>query len=387
MAEKAGEVFIEVTARIDALERQLAAAKTVAAKEGGKSGFDFGAKFGEQAKGVVGTLAGPMMAAGLAKAAASVLRSDKSMPDAILDGLKTIPFVGAFADLGSAIYDATFGAADKAAEDLIKRQADARSSKQRAAADAEKEFATGQAAAGELVLERERLKLTDDLNAAKRSGDEAAVARAEYELKLRQQEFELALRIANGITDIELNALLKLNAEKKRQYAQERDLRLQQIDEQAAKQRAADSEKAQREAAAIEKSKVAAEDDVRRARLRNREAAAAAAGDTDAVRQIAREREALERQIERERALRDAASEEERDAIRERFTLEEQTAKLRERTEDAAMRASRQMGTAQTALGSFTFDPYPPQQQKTIQERTANATERMAQALGTFGVF
>lgn len=235
MAEKGGEVYIDITAKLDGLDKGLAAARNNVQTQGGKLGYDFGGKFSEQARGVVGTIAGPMMAAGLAKAAASVLRSDKSLPDAILDGLKTIPFVGAFVDLGSAIYDATFGAADKAAEDLLAKQNSAREGMRRVAGERGKEERDAASATTALMRERERLKVTNQIAQTKLRGDEAEAARMEAARVKDEQDTELAFRMAEGISDMELNALLALNREKQRAAALDLEQRLKVIAEAAEK--------------------------------------------------------------------------------------------------------------------------------------------------------
>jgi len=392
MAEKGGEVYIDVTAKLDGLEKGLQSARTTAQTQGAKLGYDFGGKFSEQARGVVGTIAGPMMAAGLAKAAASVLRSDKSIPDAILDGLKTIPFVGAFADLGSAIYDATFGAADRAAEDLLKAQNAARDGMRRIAGEREKEAQGAAASTTALMRERERLEVTNEIATVRARGDEAAAARMEAARVKDEQDAELAFRMAEGISDLELNALLDLNREKQRAAAIELETKLRAIAEAAEKERLAAEEKARNEAEAAEKQRQLreertrqAETDVRLLRLRIREEQAAADGQTDAAREIAAERERVERAAAREKALRDAMTEEERRAIEERYALEEELATVQAQRADAERAGQNRTGTANTALGSFTFDAYPKEQQKSVQERTANATEKVAASIATIG--
>ena len=265
MSTAAGEVYIDITARLADMEKKLKEAEDAAAKSGEKSGkkfkdefgekvkapspaiagagakagYDFGDKFGEQAKGVMGALAGPMIAATLAKAVAGVLRSDKSMPDAVLDAVKTIPFVGAFADLGSAIYDATFGAADKAADDLVAIQMATRGSNAEVAGIVQKEETAAQDSAAAMVFDTARLKLANELISVRASGDKRALANAEYAQMYAQQELELGIKIAQDISQVELNALLKLNAEKQRAAAAERDQKLKDIDDAEKKAAAA----------------------------------------------------------------------------------------------------------------------------------------------------
>ena len=393
MATKGGEVYIDITARLDALEKGMAAAKTTAVKEGGKAGFDFGAKFGEQAKGVVGTIAGPMMAAGLAKAAANVLRSDKSMPDAILDGLKTIPFVGAFADLGSAIYDATFGAADKAADDLVKAAEGARASllADRARMSAAEGAADANAAA--LIFERRRLEIANEIIDVRTTGDERAIANKQYEIAIEQLNFDTTLKHVGEISDAEINALNAVNAEKKRSLLAERDAALRAIDERQAKERAAadekarrDREQAEREEKQREDRRRAAVDELEAAKLRLAEQRALAAGDAEGARRAASDMQRGELRAQREKALRDAATQAERDAIAQRYAIEEELLGIREKQAAAESMAANRTGTASTALGSFVFDAYPPQDQKAIQTRIAIATEKFAGQMVAIGI-
>lgn len=377
MSVNAGEVYIDVGARLDKLDAGLGQAKTKAVESAKGIGIDFGAKFSEQAKGVIGQLAGPMIGAQLAKGIASVLRSESDMPTAILDALKQIPFVGAFADLGSAVYEATFGAADKAAADLITKQQAARDSVLRGRGEARKEEAAGEAAAGAATIEAERLRTQQELNDIRARGDAKAIADAEYKLKLDQLDLELQLKLAaEDVSDVELNALLKLNAEKRKLYAQERDQRIRDAASVAEKERESAERQAQQERERSEQRRQSAEDALRRARITREEA-----GKDDDT-QLRRRMRALDM----ERDLREAASEEEKNAIRERYALEEETAGIKARAAAAAGQ-SFAAGSAQTALGTFTFDPYPPATQRALDERMAKATEEVAKLIKESGGF
>lgn len=385
MAEKGGEVYIDITAKLDGLDKGLAAAKTTAVQQGGKLGYDFGGKFSEQARGVVGTIAGPMMAAGLAKAAAGVLRSDKALPDAILEGLKTIPFVGAFVDLGSAIYDATFGAADKAAEDLIAKQNAARESNRQVALRRQQEQNAADAATSALMIEAEKLKMANELNSVRQTGDAEAIARKERQLVKDNLDYELQLRMAAGISDAELNALVDVNREKLKDAEADLQIKLANIEKEKQAKAQALAEQRKKEQEQIDKQRETAETSVRMLRLRIREEQAAARGNTEEARKVADERERAERAVQKEKALRDALSNDEKAAIEERFALEQELADVQAQRADAQSRDTARVTTASTALGSFTFDAYPAADQRKVQERTANATERMATAIVAVG--
>jgi hypothetical protein len=396
LSASAGEAYVDIVARLDALEQGLSKAKAVSVKSGEEAGKGFGIKWGEkfteQSKGIIGQLAGPMIAAQLAKAAAGVLRSDKSLPDAILDGLKTIPFVGAFADLGSAIYEATFGAADKAAEELAKKEDAARAKRLEAAAAAAKEEQGQQKNAAGMTYERRSVEIANELNRVRAKGDAEAIARAEYEAKITEQDLATQRAIAEGISDLELNALLKLNQEKRKGFAEERDAKLATIAEEAAKAEEArakeiqaTTDKAQKEQDALYERARAADELAERARIERDYTVAAAKGGEEGARKAADERDRALRAMEKEAALQAAQSDAEREAIEERFALEQETADLKARSVKATEQASRSASSASTALGSFTFDPYPAAEQKRIQQEIADNTKRMAENASSGG--
>ena len=387
----AGTVSVEITADMAKLDAGLNAARSSAVKAGEQTGSAFSQQFtktwGDQSKALIGQFIGPMMAAQAAKAISSYLRSDKSTPEALRDALTQIPFVGAFVDLGAAIYDATFGAADKAAADLVAKQDAARASVLSARGMAAAEEARAGAAADVLRLELQRMELERDLQATRSAGDDASIVKAETALKLRQMQLDLELAIGKGITDVELNALLKLNAEKRRVLAVEEADKLRAIETRTAKEAEAAAKTAQAERDRIAERERTAEDGLRIARDELAIQTATSRGDMDAARELTEERERQSRIVARDKALRDAATETERRAIRERFDIEEQTNELRQRAEAAAQRAANATGTAQTALGAFTFDAYPDTDKRRNDERLVKATETMANRLELQGIF
>jgi len=396
LSSSAGEAYVDIVARLDALEQGLTKAKAASVKSGEEAGKGFGIKWGEkfteQSKGIIGQLAGPMIAAQLAKAAAGVLRSDKSLPDAILDGLKTIPFVGAFADLGSAIYDATFGAADKAAEDLASKEDAERQKRLDAAAARAKEEQGQQKNAAGMTYERRSVEIANELNRVRAKGDAEAIARAEYESKITEQDLATQRAIAEGISDLELNALLKLNQEKRKGWTEERDAKLETIAEEAAKAEEArakeiqaTTDKAQKEQDALYERARAADELVERARIERDYTLAAAQGGEEAERKAADARDRALRALEKEAALRATQSDAERESVEERFALEQEAADMKARSMKATEQATRSASSASTALGSFTFDPYPAAEQKRVQQEIAENTKRMAENMATGG--
>jgi hypothetical protein len=389
MATTAGEVVVDITANLGPLDAGLAKAKEAAVKTGEDAGkgfsYKFGDKFNEQAKGVIGALAGPMIASQLAKSAAAVLRSDKAIPDAILDGVKTIPWAGAFADLGSAIYDKTIGASDKVKADLQRRQqnADTQELEQLAAQDKARADAEERARATD--FNRERLATENDLIYLRSQGDQTAIANAEYQLKLAQNDAEFQRDAAKITNDTEMNALLQLNREKRYGWYEEREAKLKTIAdakdaELDAMEKTADEKmKAnQKEVDAIYDRAVAADKEVEKAKAARDLAAAEKSGNAQQIKEAQEAQDKLLRGIEKEKALKEAQSDSERSAIEERFSLEEETAKLKTNAAEAVAQSVDRSMSSNTALGSFTFDAYPQSEQKRVQEEIAANTRTMA---------
>ena len=311
------------------------------AKGGEKSGFSFGDSFQKKTLGMIRNFAGPMIASTLANTVADIIRSDKSMPEAILDGIKTIPFIGAFANLGQAIYEATFGASDKAAQDLIDQQSAARADRLAAVAEQNKEERAAADRTGELMLERRRLEIEREFQAVKAQGDEEATARAEFQRLMDQQNLDLELRLAQGIGDAELNALLKVNEQKQLLLEDELLARLDAVQKEKDAKQASEAEKAAREAERI--AEVEAKEAERIARLAEKE--------IEAAQRVAKERARFE-----EERLKDLVKVED-----ERIAA--QTAGL---------------GSQQTALGSFRFDAYPATEKRKNDEKMVMALEKIS---------
>ena len=290
------------------------------AKGGEKSGFSFGDSFQKKTLGMIRNFAGPMIASTLANTVADIIRSDKSMPEAILDGIKTIPFIGAFANLGQAIYEATFGASDKAAQDLIDQQSAARADRLAAVAEQNKEERAAADRTGGLMLERRRLEIEREFQAVKAQGDEQATARAEFQRLMDQQNLDLELRLAQGIGDAELNALLKVNEQKQLLLEDELLARLAAVQKEKDAKQASESEKA-------------ADDAVREAQ------------------RVAKERTRFE---------------------------EERLKDLLKVEEDRIAAQTAGLGSQQTALGSFRFDAYPATEKRKNDEKMVMALEKIS---------
>lgn len=390
MSLKAGEAYIDISARVDKLDQGLERAKSVAVAKGGEVGksfgYSFGDKFAEQSKGIMGQLAGPMIAATLAKSAATVLRSDKELPDAILDGMKSIPFVGAFTELGHAIYDSIFNAGARAAEEAAKVASAARDMILKAKGEALKEERADVAAAQALSFEEKRLELATKYAAIKRDdSSEKGQAIIDRELKLEQLKVEFAEKSLKEMGEKERAAMQSLFDERKAAIQSEHLDRVAAIDKAKAKEKQAADKQAEDEAKANAKRVESAEDAVARAKIERdfiqQTSSLDAQADEKQIRALEAARDRQLRDMERERALKEATTQDEMDAVNRRFDLEQQTADLKTAAANAQVKATADVASASTALGSFRFETYPAARQKDVQERTMRATEQTAEAV------
>lgn len=342
----AGAINISVTATMENFNRTMSEVKTTAASTakdaGGKFGMNFGQEFERQGSAILKRVAGPMMAAQLADGFASFLRSDKSMVEAAQDALKSIPFVGSFVNLGTAIYETTFGAADKAAEDFVKKQEAARDSLRQGAAMRESQLREEQGLQSTLLLENRRLEIQREVMKVRMTGSESGVAFAEYEARMSELQLKTSLDLAKT-EDQQTRRMIEERYELELGLARmARDKRLADIAEVRRKEELAAEIAAEKEADA---------------------------------RAIADSREAERRTAQRER------EERERMAMAKRIATEEERL-MRER--DQAQRAG--LGAQQTALGAFKFDAYPDTEKKQNDTRIVRALEAI-RAQGAAGGF
>ena len=385
----AGSVYIDIAARTSMLDKGLEEAKAKSVKAGGEAGksfgYDFGGKFTEQARGVMGTLAGPMIAATLAKGMAGFLRSDKETPEALLDMFKTIPFAGAFVDLGEAIYDATAGAADKAAEHMRELEAAARASRLTMAAEREAE---ARAEAERVLALRNadyRMRLEEEVAKVRAAGDERAAVVAEAQAKAQQLYYDLQFEMAREMSDQERVLIEERHARQLRMIELQAQAQLDKLDEQDAKQAEAAAKQAAKEEESQRAKVQALEDALAMRQVELKYVDAIASTDAQAARAAQLEQAQAMRALEHQARLRDAQSQDEREALTSLYELEEQLAAKQAETDRAVADSVAQTSSATTALGAFTFDPYPKLRQREVQERTMRATEKMAAAGGTGG--
>jgi hypothetical protein len=342
--EQAGEAFRkEVEQEMEKIPKAVTTAlppqivTTVGEEAGAKTGNRFADQFGKQGASMMRRFAAPLMAAQLANTLAGIIRSEKPLNEAILDGIKTIPFIGAFANLGHAIYEATFGAADRAAEDLVKKQEAAKAEILRGVTEREQGTQQSQARQFELRMQQEQLGFQVALNEVRKTGDEEAIARAEFQKTVDEQDLETQLAMAKELTDEEFNAFLRVQNLKRTLAKQELEMRLDTIEKQRKAEEDALKEKQEAEAKAL-KTKTESE--------REAEFKSGVAEKKRLINEIRKFEADQEKEIER--------------LEKERISAIEQA--------DEEARSSTRVGSVDTAIGEFKFSAYPDSERKRMDQ-------------------
>jgi len=328
---------------------------------------------------------GPMAVAGLADGIADFLRSDKSMGEALNDSLRSIPFVGSFVNLGNAIYEATFGAADKAAEDLIAKEQAARAGILVARAAAAKDEADSLKRLDALRIDEQRLKLASDLRDLQMGASDQDKVRFRAQADAIQLERDLRFALAGDISDaertqLEQNHKLRLDAieDAARAEIEAIDLKQAMDAEAAAEKQRQIEEQEEIERRQIEMRAVSAREEVLLAEIRLKAARESKDADAARLKDIAEAERVATAEIMKQRELKQAQSDEEAEAIERRYEIEAELARLQADTAKATKQAAMSTEGIATALGTFKFDPYPPRDQRQVQERTMRAVEKTA---------
>jgi hypothetical protein len=342
----AGEINISVTASMQDFNATMSKVKdeAEATAQGFKARFKnkLEAEFGD---GKVGKTFGKLIGIGfvdqLLRTVSDSIKNDTSILEALSSVLKSIPVVGAAFSIGEAIGDRIFGAADRAAQLLREQQQAARAGMLAAIAEQNKEERAASDRTGGLVLERRRLELEREFQRVKAQGDEQATARAEFQLLMDQQNLDLELRLAQGIGDAELNALLKLNEQKQFLLEDELLARLAAVEKERVARQDAEAEKAAKEAERI---------------------AEAEAKETERIASIA------EKEIEAGKRVAEERARFEEDRLKDLMKAEDERI--------AAQTAG--LGSQQTALGAFRFDAYPATEKRKNDEKMVSALEKIS---------
>lgn len=409
MAEAAGSVYIEIVARLEKLEAQMEKASQVVEKKMDDAAKSAGAKFTEgfssklksswsdefagKLGAKMGAMLGPAMASSVANAFADAWRSDKSWQDKFGDVLKSLPYAGAFINAGQAVGESLwnwiYGGASKA--DIAKidegiRMMDMRV-KSAAARAADEKKQTGINL--ELEKQKESLALVNEISRRKEDASDREKiiidAQGKAMQMFRDKEWE-----KSKVDDEKQRQLIDLiHAKKITALEDETYAALDAYDkQQAALKDKADKEakdKADADAKAAASSLQSAEDELAVMKLKA-DAAKESLGKTE------EEQQAIDKTLDKnlrnlalEKALRSAQSEEEANAIREKFRLEQNIADMKV-SKAVKQAAAASPDSASTALGAFRFDPYPSSMQREVQTRTMRATEKTAEKVGTGGI-
>ena len=342
----AGEINISVTASMQAFNETMSKVKDEAEQTAQGFGSRFkdklASEFGDQKIGkMFGKLVGIGFADQMMRTVADAVKNDKSLLETLTGVIKSLPVIGAAFELGEAIGNAIFGAADRAAQELIDQQKAARADMLAAVGDRNKEESAAADRTGGLMLERRRLEIEREFQAVRAQGDEEATARAEFQRLMDQQNLDLELRLAQGIGDAELNALLKVNEQKQLLLEDELLARLAAVQKEKDAKQASESEKAAREAERIAEAE--AKESERIARLAEKE--------IEAAQRVAKERARFE---------------------------EERLKDLLKVEEDRIAAQTAGLGSQQTALGSFRFDAYPATEKRKNDEKMVMALEKIS---------
>lgn len=343
----AGAINISVAATMTRFNESMTAVKTTAATKGGEAGKAFkdsfdkqgdglGANFGKSAQNAIrGALAATAISAALKTTLEQAAQGAK-VGDAIAQGIKAIPVIGAIASAVESALDLAIGASAQERLVDVARAMEA---------EAQKGLAVAEQRAKRLVAAEFELRR----NAAREAGDERYAIDLEAQEKIAALEKQFKADSQAATRENERKFLEEIFQAERKLIQQSAAERLKAFDDAEEKRVKADEERIRKEAEAAD-----------------------AAADAEAIRLSAiadKMRELRERdEAERLETARRVAEEE------ERLTAE------REEAQTAGV------GRTQTALGSFSFDAYPETEKRQNDIRIVRALEAI-RAQGATGGF
>ena len=318
----AGELFVSIFGDSSKLDTTLKQIPAQAGAAGRASGSQFASAFQSSFQGLAGKIGkglGLSMADQMLRGLAEAIRSDKSLGDSvsssILGAIKNIPILGAVTDLFQAIGEDVTGVLDQ----------------KRKQASLQKNIATIDNTLNRRVADEKlfvSLSAQVAENTAKSVSDGAAAAKIKFnaarDLERIERETADREKRRGNITDKERERLVELSNLREQLAAQEFGRALR------------------------------AEEKLTGERLR-------------AINDVAKKK--MESDA---KDAADFAKLQEKNRREDAEAIEDASAKA---MSDYANIAT---GSASTALGSFKFEAYPPSMQKTIQERTMKAVEKLA---------
>lgn len=222
---KGGEIHIAVTAQMQAFDKSMAEVEQKARGIGGK----FADNFASGAEGLMGKIgkmfAGPMLAAQIADGIADILKDGGSVQQKVEAFLQRIPLLGSFTRLGKELEKTLSG------ERLDVMQSQVQYEEQ-ALADAA--FQNALAAEKKLLAERDSLQAQRERLELQKIADPLQRSEVEYAREVARLEEQTAAMVeqsAAGLVDnVEFNAFLKVQNEKKKILDLEHRDRLDKID-------------------------------------------------------------------------------------------------------------------------------------------------------------
>lgn len=347
MAAAAGELIVEIIARMDKFDSAMKAMEAKAGRAGATAGVAAGTSLAaSMAQRLEGQLRGAFTGIGgrISSEIANSLKSaegDTALAESFGSLFDSIPIVNIAYRLGRKVKNAL-------AESMSGDQTEA-------------EFEEGRADVGTRgrVVEakmKEEAQIAEYLLSIENGKKDALKAQLEIEAQMIKAEKE-RLTLA-GVYNKET---LEAQKEKGRAVQRERDLYAQLVD---IREKELDRVEATRAAPKTE-----AEATSRRKVIELELAAIYRKSREDVLKIISKEEEARQRISDTEA---EAAAEAAKNAAAEAEAIAEATSSAERDYSSMAI------GSSQTALGSFKFEAYPPTLQKTIQERTMKAVEKLA---------
>jgi hypothetical protein len=343
----AGAINISVAATMTRFNESMTAVKTTAATKGGEAGKAFkdsfdkqgdglGANFGKSAQSAIrGALAATAISAALKTTLEQAAQGAK-IGDAIAQGIKAIPVIGAIASAVESALDLAIGAS---AEERMVGAARAME------AEAEKSLAVAEGRAKRLVAAEFELRR----NAAREAGNERYAIDLEAQERLAALEKQFAEDMKAATRDNERKFIEEIFQAERKLIQQSAAERIKAVDEAAEKQTKANEERIRKEAEAAD-----------------------AAADAEATR--------LSTIADKMRELRERDEAERIETARRVAEAEEVLNAEREEAQTAGV------GRTQTALGSFSFDAYPETEKRQNDIRIVRALEAI-RAQGAAGGF
>lgn len=404
--EKAGEAY---ASGFNTGAQQASPAQQIGGAAGQRQAISSGRMFGQtffgqvanqwgqggaaKLAGVFAKQLGPMAVANLADGIADFIRSDKSIGEAANDALRGIPFVGSFVNLGNALYEEMFESGTRAAEEMIAKAEAARAGILAGRAAAAKEEQESLGRLDSLRVDQQRLVLAQQLRDLQREASDEDKVRFKAQHDAIQLERDLQFALAADIseaerTEMERNHALRL-AEIEDRAASEIDGIRRRMEEEAsleAERRRQEEERLQREEEQREATIRGAREELQLAEIRLKALRDGKGASEEMLAMIAESERTATEEIRKQRELRNAQTEEEREAIESRYEVESEIARLQASAGDAQKKAAAAAEGAATALGGFKFDPYPPREMRQVQERTMKAVEKTASAMASGGL-